>query len=81
MDKELRDAIMALPQMKERMKRLYAYSEEKYKILHENISVSIRLSSKTIANNKEDETSMDLNNKLRELIEKPLSPGSDKNHS
>lgn len=73
MDKELRDAIMALPQMKERLKRLYAYSGEKYNVLSENISINLRLSSKTVANNKEDETSIDINNKLRELIEKPLS--------
>jgi hypothetical protein len=73
MDKELRNAIMALPQMKERMNRLYAYSGEKYKILNENISVNLRLTSKTVANGKEDEISIDINNKLRELIEKPLS--------
>lgn len=72
MDKELRAAIMALPQMKERLKRLYAYSDEKYKILHENISINLRLTTKTVANDKEDETSKDLNNKLRELLDKPL---------
>jgi len=72
MDKKLKDAIMALPQMKERIKLLHAYAGEKYKILDENISVSIRLSTKTVANKKEDEISMDLNNMLRDLIEKPL---------
>jgi hypothetical protein len=73
MDKDLRDAIMALPQMQERLKRLYAYSGEKCQITGDSLSINLRLSSKTIANNKEDATSMDLNNKLRELIEKPLS--------
>ena len=72
MDKALKDAIMALPQMKERIKLLHAYSGEKYKILSENISVSIRLTTKTVANNKEDEISIDINNKLRELLNKPL---------
>jgi hypothetical protein len=72
MDKELKNAIMALPQMKERLKRLYGYAGEKYKMEPECISVQIRLSTKTVANSKEDETSMDLNNKLRELIEKPI---------
>lgn len=72
MDKELNDAIMALPQMKERLKRLYAYAGETYNTLDENISINIRLSTKTIANGKEDATSIDINNKLRELIDKPL---------
>ena len=72
MDKDLKDAIWALPQMQERLSRLYAYSGEKYQIGSDNILISLRLSSKTIANNKEDATSTDLNNKLRELIEKPL---------
>jgi hypothetical protein len=72
MDKALKDAIMALPQMKERIKLVHAYAGEKYKILSENISVSIRLTTKTVANNKEDEISIDINNKLRELINKPL---------
>jgi len=73
MDKELKAAIMALPQMQERMKRLYAYCGEKYQISSENLSINFRLTSKTVANNKEDETSIDLNNKLKELIEKPLA--------
>jgi hypothetical protein len=73
MDKDLKDAILALPQMKERLSRLYAYSGEKYQISSDTLSISLRLSTKTIANNKEDATSMDLNNKLRELIEKPLA--------
>jgi hypothetical protein len=72
MDKKLNDAIMALPQMKERISRLAAYAGEKYQISGDSLSINIRLSTKTVANNKEDETSMDLNNKLRELIEKPL---------
>jgi len=72
MDKALKDAIMALPQMKERIKLLNAYAGEKHKILQENISVSIRLTTKTVANNKEDDTSIDINNKLRELLNKPL---------
>lgn len=41
-------------------------------ISSDNLSISFRLSTKTVANNKEDATSMDLNNKLKELIEKPL---------
>ena len=72
MDKELRAAIMALPQMKERLKLLNAYAEEKHKVVHEAIAVNLRLSSKIVVNDKEDEIGMDLNNKLRELIEKPL---------
>lgn len=72
MDKDLKDAILALPQMKERLDRLYAYSGEKYQLSSDNLSISFRLSTKTVANNKEDATSMDLNNKLKELIEKPL---------
>jgi len=32
MNKDLKDAIMALPQMKERLDRLYAYSGEKYQL-------------------------------------------------
>jgi len=72
MDKALKDAIMALPQMKERIKLVHAYAGEKYKILSENVSVSIRLTTKTVANNKEDEISIDINNKLRELLNKPL---------
>jgi hypothetical protein len=72
MDKELNDAIMALPQMKERIKRLHAYCGEKYGIVGESLSINLRLSSKTVANNKEDATSMDINNKLRELIDSPL---------
>jgi hypothetical protein len=72
MEKKLKDAIMALPQMKERLKLLHVYAGEKYKMLDENISVSIRLTTKTVANQKEDDISMDLNNKLRELINKPL---------
>ncbi len=72
MDQKLRDAIMALPQMKERISRLNAYAGEKYQITGDNISINLRLSSKTIANKKEDEISIDINNKLRELIEKPL---------
>jgi len=73
MDKDLKDAIMALPQMKERLDRLYAYSGEKYQLGSDDLSISFRLSTKTVANKKEDATSMDLNNKLRELIEKPLA--------
>jgi len=73
MDKKLRDAIMALPEMKERIKRLHAYAGEKYKILSENVTVSVRITTKTVANGKEDETSIDINNKLRELITKPLA--------
>jgi hypothetical protein len=72
MDKALKDAIMALPQMKERIKLVHAYAGEKYKILPENISVSVRLTTKTVANDKEDDTSIDINNKLRELLNKPL---------
>ncbi|HTC00801.1 MAG TPA: hypothetical protein VK705_08980 [Ferruginibacter sp.] len=72
MDKELQDAIMALPQMKERIKRLYAYADEKYKVLPENIKVSIRLTSKTVANGKEDDTSIDINNHFREMLHKPI---------
>ena len=63
---------MALPQMKERLDRLYAYSGEKYQLGSADLSINFRLSTKTVANNKEDATSMDINNKLRELIEKPL---------
>ncbi len=73
MDIDLKDAIWALPQMQERLNRLYAYSGEKYQLTSDKLSISLRLSSKTVASNKEDATSMDLNNKLRELIEKPLS--------
>jgi len=72
MDKELRNAIMALPQMKERIKRIHAYAGEKYKVLPENITVSVRITTKTVANGKEDDISIDINNKLRELISKPL---------
>ena len=72
MDKDLKDAIMALPQMKERLDRLYAYSGEKYQLGSGDLSINFRLSTKTVANKKEDATSMDINNKLRELIEKPL---------
>ena len=72
MDKQLKDAIMALPQMKERIKLLQAFADQKFKILPENLSVSIRLTTKTIANKKEDETSIEVNNKMRELISNPL---------
>ncbi len=72
MDKELRDAIMALPQIKDRIAKIKAYADEKYKILPENISVNLRITSKTIANGKEDEISIDINNHLRELLNKPL---------
>ena len=63
---------MALPQMKERIKRIHAYAGEKYKVLPENITVSVRITTKTVANGKEDDISIDINNKLRELISKPL---------
>lgn len=63
---------MALPQMQERLNRLYAYSGEKYQLSSADLAINFRLSTKTVANNKEDATSMDLNNKLKELIEKPL---------
>ncbi len=72
MDKKLKDAIMALPEMKERLKKLYAFTEETYKMPHEALAINIRLTTKTVANLKEDETSIAINNKLRELIEKPL---------
>lgn len=72
MDKALRNAIMALPEMKERIKKLHAFSNEKFKIPGEKVTVSIRMTTKTLANGKEDETSKALNKKFTDLISKPL---------
>jgi hypothetical protein len=72
MDKALKNAIMALPEMKERIKKLQAYATEKYKISGEKVTVSIRITTKTLANGKEDETSKALNKKFTDLISKPL---------
>jgi hypothetical protein len=72
MDKELYTAIMALPQMKERLKKLYEYAEEKHGVPHEGLDISLRLTSKTVVANSGVDTGMDINNKLRELLDKPL---------
>ena len=57
--------------MKERLQKLYAYAEEKHSVPHEGLDISLRLTSKTVVPNSGVETGMDINNKLRELLDSP----------